>query len=114
MGGAQEKGKRAGTENVPGIVGMAAALEESLINRDKKDTFVLELRRQVAERLLSIEGSHLNGCGVMEGGEVCSSGHRRCGTTCRYCCLPVPTGCAATEISASTASRQKLFFCTST
>lgn len=73
-GGAQEKGKRAGTENVPGIVGMAAALEESLINRDKKDTFVLELRRQVAERLLSIEGSHLNGCGVMEGGEGAAAG----------------------------------------
>ena len=73
-GGAQEKGKRAGTENVPGIVGMAAALEESLINRDKKDTFVLELRRQVAERLLSIEGSHLNGCGVMEDGEGAAAG----------------------------------------
>jgi cysteine desulfurase len=73
-GGAQEKGKRAGTENVPGIVGMAAALEESLINRDQKDTFVLELRRQVAERLLSIEGSHLNGCGVMEGGEGAAAG----------------------------------------
>lgn len=87
-GGAQEKGKRAGTENVPGIVGMAAALEESLINRDKKDTFVLELRRQVAERLLSIEGSHLNGCGVMEGGEGAAAGHRRCGTTCGCCRLP--------------------------
>ena len=73
-GGAQEKGKRAGTENVPGIVGMAAALEESLIKRDKKDTFVLELRRQVAERLLSIEGSHLNGCGVMEGDEGAAAG----------------------------------------
>lgn len=87
-GGAQEKGKRAGTENVPGIVGMAAALEESLINRDKKDTFVLELRRQVAERLLSIEGSHLNGCGVMEGGEGAAAGTDAAGTTCRYCCLP--------------------------
>ena len=53
---------------------MAGALEESLINRDKKDTFVLELRRQVAERLLSIEGSHLNGCGVMEGGEGAAAG----------------------------------------
>ena len=73
-GGAQERGKRAGTENLPAIVGMAAALEESLINRDKKDTFVLELRRQVAERLLSIEGSHLNGCGVMEGGEGAAAG----------------------------------------
>lgn len=73
-GGAQEKGKRAGTENVPGIVGMAAALEESLTDRDKKDTFVLELRRQVAERLLSIEGSHLNGCEVMEGGEGAAAG----------------------------------------
>ena len=55
-------------------VTLAAALEESLINRDKKDTFVLELRRQVAEHLLSIEGSHLNGCGVMEGGEGAAAG----------------------------------------
>ena len=35
---------------------------------------MLELRRQVAERLLSIEGSHLNGCGVMEGGEGAAAG----------------------------------------
>lgn len=65
-GGAQEKGKRAGTENVPGIVGMAVALEESLTDRSKKDAFVLGLRKQVAERLLSIEGSYLNGCAVPE------------------------------------------------
>ena len=33
-GGAQEKGKRAGTENLPGIVGMAAALKETVAERD--------------------------------------------------------------------------------
>ncbi len=87
-------------KNVPGIVGMAAALEESLINRDKKDTFVLELRRQVAERLLSIEGSPFK---RLWGSWRAMKVQQRAPTlrydTCRYCRLPVPTGCAATNIS---------------
>lgn len=44
-GGAQERGKRAGTENVPAIVGMAAALHEAMENLDRDAAYVTELRR---------------------------------------------------------------------
>ena len=42
-GGAQERGKRAGTENVPAIVGMAAALHEAMENLDRDAAYVTEL-----------------------------------------------------------------------
>ena len=61
QGGGQERGKRAGTENVAAIAGLAAALEESLSDREEKDRYVEGLRRTVQEALLSIEGSRLNG-----------------------------------------------------
>lgn len=61
QGGGQERGKRAGTENVAAIAGLAAALEESLSDREEKDRHVEGLRRTVQEALLSIEGSRLNG-----------------------------------------------------
>ena len=61
QGGGQERGKRAGTENVAAIAGLAAALEESLSEREEKDRYVEGLRRTVQEALLSIEGSRLNG-----------------------------------------------------
>ena len=61
QGGGQERGKRAGTENVAAIAGLAAALEESLSDREAKDRYVEGLRRTVQEALLSIEGSRLNG-----------------------------------------------------
>ena len=44
-GGLQERGKRAGTENVPAIVGMAAALREAMENLDRNAAYVTELRR---------------------------------------------------------------------
>ena len=43
------------------IAGLAAALEESLSDREEKDRYVEGLRRTVQEALLSIEGSRLNG-----------------------------------------------------
>lgn len=60
-GGAQERGKRAGTENVPAIVGMAEALKESLENREEKNERVLAMREKIADALLQIPKSRLNG-----------------------------------------------------
>lgn len=60
-GGAQERGKRAGTENVPAIVGMAAALKESCDNLDNNFTFVKGLRDKIARELSKIPHSKING-----------------------------------------------------
>jgi len=60
-GGMQESGLRAGTENVPGIVAMAAALRESLDDRVKKNGAILALRERLIEGILNIEGATLNG-----------------------------------------------------
>ena len=61
VGGAQEQGRRAGTENVSGIVGMAAALDEAVRNMDKNIEHVTRLRDMLIDGLLDIPGSHLNG-----------------------------------------------------
>ena len=50
QGGAQERGKRAGTENVPGIVGMAAALEEACAHRAENAAKVSALRDKLIDR----------------------------------------------------------------
>lgn len=60
-GGAQERGKRAGTENVPGIVAMAAALEEACANIDKNSAHQLVLRERLIDGLNKIPYSELNG-----------------------------------------------------
>jgi len=60
-GGAQERGRRAGTENVAGIVGMAAALKESLHNLAEKNAYVTALRNKLIDGLLEIPHSKLNG-----------------------------------------------------
>lgn len=60
-GGAQERGKRAGTENVPAIVGMAAALKESCDSLDKNFAFVKSLRDKIARELSKIPHSKING-----------------------------------------------------
>ena len=60
-GGGQEKGKRAGTENVPGIVGMAAALEESLTNLTENQRKTAAMRDRLIRGLSDIPGSRLNG-----------------------------------------------------
>ena len=60
-GGAQERGKRAGTENVPAIAGMAAALEEACRNIDKDAGKVSALRDRLIEGLDNIPYSELNG-----------------------------------------------------
>ncbi len=60
-GGAQERGKRAGTENLPAIVGMATALEESLENIEEKRAHVRRMRDRLANGLSSIPHSVING-----------------------------------------------------
>lgn len=60
-GGAQERGKRAGTENIPGIVGMAAALKEANANIDANAEKVSALRDRLIEGLEKIPHSALNG-----------------------------------------------------
>lgn len=60
-GGAQERGKRAGTENVPAIVGMAAALRESVDDLEESMAKTGRLRERLLEGLLRVPGSSLNG-----------------------------------------------------
>lgn len=60
-GGAQERGKRAGTENIPGIVGMAAALKEACGHIDENAKKVSALRDRLIEGLSKISHSALNG-----------------------------------------------------
>ena len=60
-GGAQEKGKRAGTENIPAIMGMTAALEEAVANIDANAEKVSAMRDRLIEGLSRIPHSILNG-----------------------------------------------------
>ena len=60
-GGQQERGKRGGTENIPGIVGMAAALKESVENLDHDMAYVTGLREKLITALSKIPHSRLNG-----------------------------------------------------
>ena len=60
-GGAQERGKRAGTENLPGICGMVAALEDSLANLEANTTKVTALRDKLIAGLSQIPHCALNG-----------------------------------------------------
>ena len=63
-GGAQERGKRAGTENVPGIVAMAAALAEAEENMERNTAHLIPLRNRLIEGLKQIPHSALNGDAV--------------------------------------------------
>ena len=60
-GGAQERGKRAGTENLPAIVGMAAAFEEACNNMEKNRIKITKLRNRLIDELCKIPHSTLNG-----------------------------------------------------
>ena len=60
-GGAQERGKRAGTENVPAIVGMAAALEEACAHMEENAEKVSALRDRLIAGLSRIPHCGLNG-----------------------------------------------------
>ena len=60
-GGAQEKRKRAGTENVPYIVGFGKAMEEATLNMEKNVAHKKQLRDKLIEGLLKIPYTRLNG-----------------------------------------------------
>ena len=63
-GGAQEKGRRAGTENVPGIVSMAAALKEAASKIEETSAYLTEKRDRLIQGLKEIPHSALNGDAV--------------------------------------------------
>jgi cysteine desulfurase len=60
-GGAQERGKRAGTENLPAIAGMATAFKATCENRDKENAYVAGLRDILIDGLSEIPHGKLNG-----------------------------------------------------
>lgn len=60
-GGAQERGKRAGTENIPAIMGMAAAFEEACSHIDENTEKLTALRNKLIAGLSEIPHSILNG-----------------------------------------------------
>lgn len=60
-GGKQEQGVRGGTENVLGIISMAAALEDAVEHMEERNAYIKRLRDKLLERLMQIPGSHLNG-----------------------------------------------------
>ena len=60
-GGAQERGKRAGTENLPGILAMTAALKEAVENMEKNNAHMAEIRDYLIKGLSEIPHSALNG-----------------------------------------------------
>ena len=60
-GGAQERGKRAGTENTPAILGMTAAMEDACANLEENNAISRRLRDRLIEGLQKIPHSALNG-----------------------------------------------------
>lgn len=63
-GGAQEKGKRGGTENLPGIASSAVALKEAIANMEKNAAHLTAMRDKLIEGLSEIPHSALNGDAV--------------------------------------------------
>ncbi len=60
-GGQQESGKRAGTENIPGIVGLGAAISEAVEHLDEETVRLGKLRDKLIDGLLALPGTQLNG-----------------------------------------------------
>jgi len=60
-GGAQEKKRRAGTENVPGIAGLGAAVERAVSHMPEETDRLTALRNELTRELLKIPATHLNG-----------------------------------------------------
>ena len=60
-GGGQERGKRAGTENLPGIIGLAAALQAAQEQLQANTAYITSLRNTLRSGLEAIDGSLFNG-----------------------------------------------------
>ena len=60
-GGGQERGKRAGTENLPGIIGLAAALKDAQENMQQNTAYITGLRDALRNGLDQIDGTSFNG-----------------------------------------------------
>lgn len=60
-GGGQERGKRAGTENLPGIIGLAAALKDAQENMQANTAYITGLRNALRNGLDKIDGASFNG-----------------------------------------------------
>lgn len=60
-GGGQERGKRAGTENLPGIIGLAAALKDAQENMQQNTDYITGLRNALRNGLDKIDGAGFNG-----------------------------------------------------
>lgn len=60
-GGGQERGKRAGTENLPGIIGLAAALKYAHEHMQKNTAYITDLRDALRNGLDKIDGAGFNG-----------------------------------------------------
>lgn len=60
-GGGQERGKRAGTENLPGIIGLAAALKDAQENMQQNTAYITGLRNALRNGLDKIDGASFNG-----------------------------------------------------
>ena len=60
-GGSQERGRRAGTENVAGIVGLATALEDAVSHMEENRRRISDLRDRLIRGLLRIPGAQLTG-----------------------------------------------------
>ncbi len=60
-GGAQERNKRAGTENIPAIVGLAKAMEIACNNIPEKAAKITKMRNRLIDGILKIERTRLNG-----------------------------------------------------
>ena len=65
-GGKQEQNMRAGTENVLGIISMAAALEDAIEHINERHYHIKLLRDKMLNELSAIEGVYLNGVGVLD------------------------------------------------
>ena len=61
LGGSQQNGKRAGTENVAGIVGLAEAMRAAAENADAKQSKLLTMRERLTQEISKIKGARLNG-----------------------------------------------------
>lgn len=61
QGGAQERGLRAGTENIAGIIGLAQAIKEATANIESKQQKLVPLRNKIYNAIMEIEKVHLNG-----------------------------------------------------